>query len=305
MKFDDLPPTPARPHNFFALPSVEVPVTLPLRQAPIHIHCKVAGKGRPLLLIHGLMTSGYSFRYIVPALAEHYQVFVPDLPGAGRSGAPLDLSMSPQSMAEFISCLISTLQIEPPYLVGNSLGGYQALWFAVLFPDQVRKLIVMHAPGFRQFGALALQWLLAVHSGRQLMRWMMCRDPEGFAGRNIHYYDPYIMSREEAREYGSIFRDQGRTEVFIRILRESLAAGAMPELEERLLRIRDSKGTLAPIRLLWARQDAMVPPGFGLKYQKLLPTAELVWIDQVSHFIHVDDPERAVQEILRFDEAPK
>jgi pimeloyl-ACP methyl ester carboxylesterase len=42
--------------------------------------------------------------------------------------------MSPRSIAQLIFCLISALQIGPPYIVGNSLGGYQALWFAVLFP---------------------------------------------------------------------------------------------------------------------------------------------------------------------------
>jgi len=300
MKLDDLPEAPARPHNFFALESVDVPVKHPERETPIRIHCKVAGNGSPLLLIHGLMTSGYSFRYIVPDLAEKYQVIVPDLPGAGRSEARVDLSMSPRSIAQLIFCLISALHIEPPYVVGNSLGGYQALWFAVLFPDQVRKLIVMHAPGFRQFRLSAMRFLLAFHSGRTLARWMMCRDPEGFAARNIHYYDPSLMSREEAREYGSIFQDRDRTEVFIRILRESLEPGAMPELEERLSEIRDSKGTLAPIRLFWAREDVMVPPAFGLKYQELLPTAELVWFDRASHFLHVDDPERTVREIVRF-----
>lgn len=300
MNFDDLPPTPARPHGFFDLDSVDVPVKLPEREAPIRIHCTIAGSGPPLLLLHGLMTSGYSFRYIVPALAEKYKVIIPDLPGAGRSEAPVDLSMSPRSFAQLIFCLISALQIEPPYIVGNSLGGYQSLWFAVLFPDQVRKLIVMHAPGFPQFRLSAMQLLLAFHSGRTLARWMMCRDPEGFAARNIHYYDPSLMSREEAREYGAIFRDQDRTEVFFRILRESLDPGAMQELEERLLKIRDSKGTLAPVRLFWARQDTMVPPAFGLKYQELLPTAELVWFDRASHFLHVDDPERTVREIVRF-----
>ena len=84
MKLDDLPQAPARPHSFFALDSMKVPVKLPEREAPVRIHCKIAGNGPPLLLIHGLMTNGYSFRYIVPALAEKYQVIVPDLPGTGR-----------------------------------------------------------------------------------------------------------------------------------------------------------------------------------------------------------------------------
>ena len=300
MKLDNLPPIPARPHNFFDLDSMEVVVKLPEREAPIRIHCKIAGNGPPLLLIHGLMTSGYSFRYIVPALAEKYQVIVPDLPGAGRSDAPVNLSMLPRSIAQVIVCLISALQIEPPYVVGNSLGGYQSLWFAVLFPDQVRKLIVMHAPGFPQLRLSAMQFILTFRSGCAWVRRIMCRDPEGFAAGNIHYYDPFIMSREEAREYGAIFRDQDRTEVFIRILRESLDRGAMQELKERLVKIRDRKEMLTPVRLFWAKEDAMVPPAFGPKYQELLPTAELVWFDRASHFLHVDDPERTVQEIVRF-----
>ncbi len=300
MKFDDLPQAPAHPHSFFALDSVEVPVKLPRREAPIRIHCKMAGDGPPLLLIHGLMTSGYSFRYIVPALAGKYQVIVPDLPGAGRSEAPIDLSMSPQSVAQLIASLILALHIEPPFVVGNSLGGYQSLWFAVLFPDHVRKLIVMHAPGFPQFRLSVMRFLLAFRGGRFLARWMMCREPEGFVARNIHYYDPSIMSCEEAREYGAIFRDRDRTEVFIRILREGLDPGPMRELEERLSEIRDGKGRLPPVRLFWAREDTMVPPAFGLKYQELLPRAELVWFDRASHFLHVDDPERTVREIVRF-----
>jgi pimeloyl-ACP methyl ester carboxylesterase len=108
------------------------------------------------------------------------------------------------------------------------------------------------------------------------------------------------MSHEEAREYGSIFRDPDRTEVFIRILRESLDPRAMRELAGRLAEIRDGKGMLPPVRLFWAREDAIVPPAFGLKYQELLPTAELIWFERASHFLHVDDPERTVQEIMRF-----
>jgi hypothetical protein len=38
MKVDDLPPTLARPHYFFALPSVVVPVKLPMPAAPLRIH---------------------------------------------------------------------------------------------------------------------------------------------------------------------------------------------------------------------------------------------------------------------------
>ena len=53
--------------------------------APLFVH--QAGAGPPLLLIHGLMATGAMFQPVVPALATHYHVIVPDLRGHGRSGA--------------------------------------------------------------------------------------------------------------------------------------------------------------------------------------------------------------------------
>lgn len=300
MRFEDLPESPLKSHSFFALDSIEVVIKLPERGLPIRIHCKIAGSGRPLLLVHGLMTSSYSFRYIVPALATKYHVIVPDLPGAGRSEAPADLSMSPRATAQLLSGLICALQIEPPSIVGNSLGGYQALWFAVLFPDQVRKLIMMHAPGFPQWRLSTLRFVLAFGSGRALTRWLLRRDPEAFVAKNIHYFDRSLMSREEAREYSAIFRDPDRTDIFIRILREGLDPGPMRALAKRLSDIRDGNGMLASTRLLWAREDEVVPSGFGPKYQRLIPSAELVWFDRASHFLQVDDPDNTVREIMLF-----
>jgi pimeloyl-ACP methyl ester carboxylesterase len=110
------------------------------------------------------------------------------------------------------------------------------------------------------------------------------------------------MSREEAREYGSMFHDRDRTEVFFRIFIESFDPRSMRELRNQLSATRDDRRPFVATRLLWARQDKIVPPAFGPRYHLLLPTAELVWFDRSSHFLQVDDPVRTVQEIKRFDE---
>ena len=299
MKYNDLPETPIRPHTYFDLESIEATVKHPDRKAEINIHCKVTGNGRPLLLIHGLMTSSYSFRYVISELAKKYRVFVPDLPGAGRSQTPLDLSMSPQSVAKFLNALVYSLQIEKPYVIGNSLGGYQALWLATLCPASLRRLIVIHAPGFFQLQNFALRFLLASPVGRALFRRLISWDPEGFVARNIHYYDSTTMSREEAREYSSIFHDRARTDLFIRIFRESFNPRYMRELVKRL---KPDRLSLAPTRLFWAKRDVLIPASFAHRYQKLLPFAEIIWFDHAGHFVQVDDPGRTVKEILRFDE---
>ena len=302
MKYHDLPEAPTRPHTYYGLESFRVPVNLPGRQDPVSVYGRLAGSGPPLLLIHGLMTSGYSFRYVVPALAAKYRVIIPDLPGAGRSEAPADLSLSPRSIANVIDGLIRSLGIEPPFVVGNSLGGYQALWFTTLFPDQARKLIVIHAPGFPQLPVSALRALLSWPIGRDLYRKLIWRDPEDFVVQNIHYYDKAIMSREEAGEYAVIFRDRARTDTFLRLFRESFDPISMRELAKTLSTARDTGGApQVPTRLFWARQDKLVPASFGQRYQKLIPSAEIVWFDHAGHFVQVDRPEQTVREIFRFD----
>jgi pimeloyl-ACP methyl ester carboxylesterase len=60
---------------------------------------------------------------------------------------------------------------------------------------------------------------------------------------------------------------------------------------------------LPPIRLLWSDWDPLVPPAFGEKYKAMLPEAELVWVSNASHFLHVDAPEASIREILRFGAA--
>jgi pimeloyl-ACP methyl ester carboxylesterase len=56
----------------------------------------------------------------------------------------------------------------------------------------------------------------------------------------------------------------------------------------------------APLMLLYARQDPMVPPRNGAELHALVPGARMVWIEQSSHFAHVDTPERVVDEVLPF-----
>ena len=89
-------------------------------------------------------------------------------------------------------------------------------------------------------------------ASRPLVRQLIWKDLETFAARNTHYYDPSIMSREEAREYGSMFHDRDRTEVFFRIFRESFDPRSMRELRNQLSAIRDDRRPFVATRLLWA-----------------------------------------------------
>jgi pimeloyl-ACP methyl ester carboxylesterase len=120
-RFEDLPERPRVAHPYFELRSEKVRVTTPALgtlEASVRVH----GAGPPLLLVHGLMTSSYSWRYVVEPLGEHFTVYAPDLPGAGQSEpAP---SYAPQAIADWLAALQIALAIRGCRVIGNSMGGY-------------------------------------------------------------------------------------------------------------------------------------------------------------------------------------
>ena len=102
------------------------------------------GTGPPLLLIHGLGSSGRDWMEQVDAFAERYRVIRVDLRGHGRSDRP----KGPYSMPEFareVAVLLRRLDAVPAHVVGLSMGGMVALQLAADAPGLVRSLVVVNS----------------------------------------------------------------------------------------------------------------------------------------------------------------
>ena len=300
-RYTGLPETPPVPHDFLTLPRHQRSVQVEGRADPITLSWVEAGEGPPLLLVHGLMTSAYSWRYVASALAKTYRVIALDLPGAGKSGSPADLSQSPGSLARVLDGFVQALGLQRVYVVGNSMGGYVSLWWSLAHPERFDRLLIMHSPGFPEPRLYALHAILSLGLSKPLFRWLT-RDHEQFALDNVHYRNEALKSREETREYAGWTSHDDRRELFRRNLLETMDPWTMRGLPAAVAAQR-AAGTLVPMRLLWSRTDPLVPAAFGPRYQRLLPEAELVWVDDTSHFLHVDTPAAALKEIVRFGQA--
>jgi pimeloyl-ACP methyl ester carboxylesterase len=106
------------------------------------LHYLVRGAGEPVLLIHGLGSSGADWAFQVPALEPAFQVIVPDLPGCGHS--PRAAACSVHAWAESLWVLLDALGAARPNLVGFSLGGAVALEMALQRPAAVRRLALIN-----------------------------------------------------------------------------------------------------------------------------------------------------------------
>lgn len=248
----------------------------------------------------------------VEPLARRYRVLVPDLIGAGATDKPLDFVYSVANVARFLGAYVRAVSSEPVYLVGNSLGGLYSVR-ALLDAGGAggtplaRRFVLMHAPGYPFMRTRALNALLGaplLGSGlSSLVAHASHRWPRTFVAKNVHYLRKDMMSEEEAAEYGGLFATMDGARVFARILHESVDprehARVIAELRAR---VREGTAFPCPTRILYARKDVMVPASFGPLFHADIPGSELVWMDDASHFLQVDAPERTVEQILAFDQ---
>ena len=295
LPFRSIPERPRRPHDFLALPLRHVDVEVDAER--LTLGYRVLGEGPPLTLIHGLMTSGYSFRYVVRPLAEAgFRVVVPDLPGAGAS----DPFRAPHSAPRLARALAALLRATGGYgerVVGNSMGGYVAMQLALRDPASMSRLVNVHSPVLPLPRLRVLHAVLKGRLPRRLLGRVVALDPERWVHRNVHYRDETLKSREEARVYAEPLRSREGRRAFASWLGDGLDPADLETFARALGR---PEGFPVPLQLIYARTDPMVPPAMGDALHHLVPDAEMVWLDESSHFAHVDTPRAFLDAALPF-----
>lgn len=111
------------------------------------IRYELAGEktGIPLVFVNGLTQAAHLWGAYVPYFVERgFQVLTFDMLGQGESDKPL-LSAGFDRHASVMKSLIEKLELENPFVAGISYGGAVALRYAILYPDQLRGLVVMGA----------------------------------------------------------------------------------------------------------------------------------------------------------------
>ena len=298
-RFDELPELPRKPHPYFSTASRTITVDSKPFGA-VRVHLREHGAGPPLLLVHGLMTSSYSWRYVLDELGAKFRLFVPDLPGSGESGMP-DVPYTAPAYATFLGELVDALSIRGCAVIGNSLGGHLAMRLALRDPSAMSRLAVIHSPGVPDLRYRALAIASAIPFVKPLVERTILRDPYRWVHRNVHYWDESLKSLEEARAYGKPLSTREGAHAFVRILTEVLRPDAVADFVRMLAERRDrGEGFPVPLAFVYAREDPMVPPRVGEALARLVPSASFSWLEDTSHFAHVDSPERLVASVLPF-----
>lgn len=299
--FRDLPAKPVMPHPYFAAKHQMVSVdSKPFGRIGIHVATYGSPKDPPILLIHGLMTTGYSFRYVLDGLRRsHYYVVVPDLPGCGRSEDAPNRVHSVAALSEFIGEFQRDFAIIGCTAVGNSLGGYLCLYRHFTTPGAFEKLVALHPPVDPMYRLFVLYVAIRLPGAYRVLRSFIHRNPLRWAHSQVHYYNEGLKSLEEAHEYGDPLSNASGMSSFFRYLTDAMNPFPMRTFVRQLSR-GPNEGFGDRLLIVYSDRDPVVPASMGPKVHSLIPNADYVQISHSSHFPHVDRPRRLVALIDEF-----
>lgn len=100
------------------------------------------GKGNTLIFLHGFLENATMWDYYMENLSSKYRVISIDLLGHGKTGC-IGYIHSMEDMADAVYSVISHLNLKKVTIIGHSMGGYVALAFGELYPDYVKKIILV------------------------------------------------------------------------------------------------------------------------------------------------------------------
>ena len=253
-----------------------------------------AGRGLPVLAIHGLGGTKGSFLPTLAALADRFRVIAMDLPGFGDSDKPVGAPYDPRFFARAAIDLLDALDLERAHLVGNSLGGRVALEVGLRDPDRVSRLALL-APSlaWRRNRPLApLIRLVRPELG------LVQLAPRPVVEGIVHRLIPGAANGWTAAGVDEFLRayltPAGRAAFY--------AAARQIYLEEPhggdgfWTRLR----TLQPEALfVWGRRDRLVPLAFARHVADALPNAPHVELD-CGHVPQVEMPRQTHAAVSRF-----
>ncbi len=103
-----------------------------------------SGKGGAIVLLHGFLENQKMWQEFVPELSKKHRIITIDLLGHGATGC-LGYVHSMEDNADAVHAVLSELRIRKSMFVGHSMGGYVALAFAELYPENIKGFVLLNS----------------------------------------------------------------------------------------------------------------------------------------------------------------
>ena len=257
------------------------------------IHCRRAGTGPRLLLIHGFPTSSFDWAPMWPMLASRFEVLALDLLGLGFSAKPRGHRYRVREQADLVEAVAHHHGWRDAFVLAHDYGDTVAQELLARSDHdpahaalRIPRLCLLNGGLFPEtHRARPIQRLLASPLGPRLVGLMSRR---GFARSLNALFSP-------ARQL-----DEAAIDAYWALLQHDDGIRAVPSLlgymaerrRERARWVGALQTTDTPLRLICGALDPVSGLHMAERYRQLVPRADVVVLDDVGHFPQLEDPQR-------------
>ncbi len=293
------PPTPAADAPWLSLEQLRAKYADPKGRTAmiggVEVYYKDEGKGAPILLIHGSVSSLKTYDGLAARLSQHYRVIRYDIPPQGLSGPVSNEALAALKPTDIAEQLLAKLGIVKVTVVGVSSGGTMGVQIAAKRPDLVQRLIISNAPADlvrpdNRTLTPQLQAALADYKKR------------GYQSQA--YWDAFLdfyagnPARYDSAYHRQIY-DMNR-----RAPRANLL-GLVAVVEDHAKAVAAMNAVKAPVLLIWGGADPLLPYAAMDALAGYLTNAAVskIRLDDVGHYPPVEVPERYARLVAAYIEA--
>jgi pimeloyl-ACP methyl ester carboxylesterase len=280
-------------------------------QPPLKVHVLEAGRGEPVLFVHGGNSVAIGWLPLLAKLRSGFHLFAPDRPGCGLTSMfdyqGVDLRAHG---AAFIGGVLDALGLPRASLIGNSMGGFFAMAFAIAHPERVTKLVLLGEPAGANGDPSRFHRLVGTRGVNTLLYSTVMRPPHDAAGvrkslargKLVAHPDRVPEPLLECLAAGATL--PGAVVSWITMVErafEPAGAGLFAKKTTATYALRPDLSKLtAPTLFLWGDQDPLGTPDVGRELASRMPDARVEVVADAGHLPWLDQADFCAARITAF-----
>ena len=229
------------------------------------------GRGETILFVHGFGMEKDGWGLFLKAFSNSNRLIVPDLPGFGENSRLESANYDVLSQVKRLNRFVESLGLNRFHLVGSSMGGYIAGFYASEYPEKVKSLALFNPAGVSSRDPSDL-WRRYAETGELAL---LYKTKEGFEDllALLLYRVPPVPG-----PFKNYFAELGASNyVFYGKVLRDLERGGMHQLEPRLPRVQ------ARTLVLWGANDRILHVSGAERFREGLKNVKVVILDQCGH----------------------
>jgi len=247
----------------------------------------------PVVLLHGIVSQGYSWRAVMAPLAEAgFRSLAPDWIGHGYSAKPdkSEFDYSPETFLAALEKWLETLEIDRFSLVVQGFLGTVGLLYAAKHPDKIERLVILNTP----LTAEAKLPFKISQLGIPLLGDVITQDPI-LVDRTLEGGGPYEVGDADLEIYRRPFlksSDAGRA--LLATVKKLQLPRVLAEVDQGF------KDWSTPTLIAWGIADKWLPVSLAENFAKQLDDVTIAKLEETGHYAQEDWAEKVSEAVVPF-----